>query len=286
MTSRLTIAAWVAIGAILMTVGGASNAADVATAGAGAAKLQIQGSTTVGPIADAFAEVFGAKYPKVGITVSKTGSGDGAAALVDGRCDIATMSRFMKAKEFKKAVGKDIMPVAHVVAMDGVCVIVHPSNPVSALTREQVRKIYMGEITNWSQLGGADMAIVPISRDTSSGTYETFHKLVMSKKKMAANVEYVNANPQAQSRVAKTAGAVGYVGLGFIGGVKALKIDGVTPSRKTIASGVYPVSRPLFMFTKGYPKLGSIVHEFVTFHLKERGQEIVEAKGFVPVTEY
>ena len=193
----------------------------------------------------------------------------------------------MKEKEFKKAIGNGVYPVAHVVANDGVCVIVHPSNPVKELTAAQIRDIYMGKITNWKQLGGSDMKIVAISRDTSSGTYETFHKLVMKKKKMASSVEYVSANPQAHARVRTTRGAVGYVGLGFVDSqVRALKIDGVKPTRQSIAKGTYPVCRPLFMFTNGYPKLGSLTHEFCTFHLTEKGQEIIEAKGFVPLTNY
>ncbi len=248
--------------------------------------FQIDGSTTVGPIADAFAEYFKSVYPSLDITVKKTGSGDGAAALIDGRCDIATMSRFMKPDEFSKAVANGVMPVAHVIAMDGVCVVVHPSNPVKALTSAQVRDIYTGRITNWSQVGGPSMPIVVISRDTSSGTYETFESLIMKKQPMAAGVEYVNANPQAQSRVRTTRGAVGYVGLGFLEGVKALEIDGVAPTRQTVAGGSYPVSRPLFLFTNGYPKLGSMVHKFVTFHLSEKGQELIEAKAFVPLTNY
>ncbi len=249
--------------------------------------LQIEGSTTVGPIADAFAEYFKKVYPDLDITVKKTGSGDGAAALVDDRCDIATMSRFMKAKEFKAAVDGGVFPVAHVAAMDGVCPIVHPSNPVKDLTTAQIRDIYMGKIKNWSQVGGPSMPIVVISRDTSSGTYETFHGLVMEKKEMAAGVEYVNSNPQAHARVKTTRGAIGYVGIGFLDrSVKAIKVDGVMPSRRTIASGVYPVARPLFMFTNGYPELGSMVHKFCTFYLTEKGQELVEAKGFVPLTAY
>ena len=249
--------------------------------------LQIEGSTTVGPIAGAFAEAFMAKRPNLSITVKKTGSGDGAAALIEGRCDVATMSRFMKEKEYKAAVEKGAMPCAHAVAMDGVCVVVHPSNPVSALTSDQVRGMYAGRISNWKEVGGADMPIVKISRDTSSGTYETFHGLVMKKEEMAQDVEYVNSNPQAHARAKTTQGAVAYVGLGFVDeSVKALEIDGIQPTRKTIASGVYPVSRPLFMFTNGYPALGSVVHAFCTFHLTEEGQEIVEAKGFVPVTDY
>ncbi len=249
--------------------------------------LQLEGSTTVGPIADAFAEYFKSIYPSLQITVKKTGSGDGAAALVDDRCDIANMSRFMKAKEFEKAVTNGIFPVAHVVAMDGVCIVVHPSNPLKKLTKAQVRDIYMGKIRNWRQIGGANMPVVVVSRDTSSGTYETFHNLVMEKKEMAPHVEYVNANPQAHARVRTTRGAIGYVGLGFVdSNVKALVIDGVMPSRKTIASGVYPVTRPLYMFTNGYPKLGSMTHKFCTFYLTERGQELVEEKGFVPLTNY
>jgi len=250
-------------------------------------KLQIDGSTTVGPIGDAFAEAFKAEHPDVAITVSKTGSGDGVAALIDSRCDIAMSSRFLKDAEFKKAVVNDVFPVAHVIAMDGVCPVVHPSNPVNELTIAQVRAIYKGEIKNWKEVGGVDMPIVVISRDTSSGTYESFNEMVMHKEKMAPNVEYVNSNPQAHARVKSTEGAIGYVGIGFLDRyVKALKIDGVTPNRSTIAKGIFPVARPLFLFTNGYPKLGSMAHAFVTFHLTEKGQEIIEAKGFVPLTEY
>jgi len=255
-------------------------------AAAQAQTLRIDGSTTVGPIADAFAEYFKSIDPKLEITVKKTGSGDGAAALIDSRCDIATMSRFMKDDEFTKAVGNKVLPVAWTVAMDGVCVVVHPSNPVAKLTGEQVRDIYTGKITNWSQVGGPSTPIVVISRDSSSGTYETFETLIMKKAPMAAGVEYVNANPQAQARVKTTQGAVAYVGLGFLEGVKALTIDGVKPSRQTVANGTYPLSRPLFMFTNGFPKLGSPIHKFVTFYLSEKGQELIEAKGFVPLTNY
>lgn len=252
-----------------------------------AEKLHIEGSTTVGPIADGFAEVFKDMYPDVVITVNKSGSGTGAAALIDSRCDIATMSRFMKPQEFKNAVAKDVFPVAHVVAMDGVCIVVHPSNPVSALSTEQVRDIYLGKIKNWNQLGGPSAPIVAISRDTSSGTYDTFENFIMKGQKMDSSVEYVSTNPQAFARVKSTQGAIGYVGFGFVQtGVKALTLDGIKPSRQTILSGRYPVSRPLFMFTNGYPELGSMAHKFVTFHLTERGQEVVEDKGFVPITNY
>jgi phosphate transport system substrate-binding protein len=265
----------------------AAGLLSVAGAKAAGNKLQIDGSTTVGPIADAFAEAFKGKNPDVAITISKTGSGDGAAALVENRCDIAMMSRFMKETEFKKAVDNGVLPVAHVIAMDGVCVVLHPSNPIGELTIEQVRDIYAGKITNWSQLGGVNRPIVAISRDTSSGTYEVFNEIVMKKEKMADSVEYVNSNPQAHARLRNTEGAIAYVGLGFLDRfVKPVKLNGVMPNRSTIARGIFPISRPLFLFTNGYPQLGSPTHAFVTFHLTEQGQEIIESKGFVPLTEY
>ena len=248
--------------------------------------LQIDGSTTVGPIADAFAEVFKQKYADATFTVKKTGSGDGAAALIDGRCDIATMSRFMKGEEIKKAVDKGVFPTAHAIAMDGVCIVVHPSNPVTNLTKQQIHDIYTGAITNWKDVGGADVKIVAITRDSSSGTFEVFNEKVMNKDKMAGSVETVNANPQAQNRVKSTEGAIGYVGLAFQEGVKTLKVDGVVCTKGTVKQGIYPVSRPLYFFTNGFPEPGTIKYDFCTFYLSEKGQEIIEAKGFVPFTNY
>jgi len=250
--------------------------------------LGVEGSTTLGPIALGFAEAFMSGDADARITIGQTGSGDGAAALIAGRCDVAAMSRFMKPRECRKAVKAGFLPVPHVVAMDGVCVIVHPTNPIDGLTIAQVREIYTGRITNWKQLGGPDKAIVPISRDSCSGTFETFHRLVMgSFANYGKGTEYASGSAHPYGRVKDTPGAIGYVGLGFVNkSVKALKVNGVTPSRRTIASGRYPIIRPLFLWTRGYPKLGSPVHAFVTFHLSEEGQQIIEAKGFVPLTAY
>ncbi|MBU1698917.1 MAG: phosphate ABC transporter substrate-binding protein [Candidatus Eisenbacteria bacterium] len=250
-------------------------------------RIIVDGSTTVGPIAKAFAEYYMGLHPDVQITVSESGSGNGAKSLINGTCEIADMSRFMKENEFAAAVEKGIMPVAHVVAMDGLPIIVHPSNPVSGLTVEQVRDIYVGKITNWNQVGGPDKKIVVVSRDTNSGTYETFENLVMNKEKMAESVEYVGSNGAARQRVQSTPSAIGYAGLGFVDQtVKALDINGITPNQSTVSSGVYPIARPLYMFTNGYPKLGSHIHAFVTLHLTKDGQEIIEAIGFIPVTAY
>jgi phosphate transport system substrate-binding protein len=260
------------------TVAGAASAAD---------KIVIDGSTTVGPIAKAFAEYFMAANPDINITVSESGSGNGAKSMVNGVCDVAIMSRPMKDTEFKSCADKGTQPVAHVVALDGLPILVHPSNPVQDLTVEQVRKIFLGEITNWKEVGGADMEIVTISRDTNSGTYETFAKLVMNKEKIGEKCEYVGSNGAIRQRVQSTPAAVGYAGLGFVDKtVKALKINGIYPSAETVQTGEYAVARPLFMYTNKYPKLGSSLYQFMTIHLTEDGQEMVEEIGFVPVTAY
>lgn len=249
--------------------------------------IVIDGSTTVGPIAKAFAEYFMSAHPDVNITVSESGSGNGAKSLVNAVCDVAAMSRPMKDNEFLASAEKKIQPVAHVVALDGLPILVHPKNPVGSLTVDQIRKIYTGEITNWKQVGGPNMGIVVITRDTNSGTYETFEKLVMDKQKITDKAEYVGSNGAIRQRVQSTPSAIGYAGLGFVDKtVKALKVNGVYPSAATVRTGEYPVARPLFMYTDGYPKLGSSVHQFVTIHLTEDGQEIVEQIGFIPVTSY
>ncbi|MBN2685105.1 MAG: PstS family phosphate ABC transporter substrate-binding protein [Pontiellaceae bacterium] len=249
--------------------------------------ITIDGSTTVGPIAKAFAEYYMSAHPDVKVTVSESGSGNGAKSLLNGTCDIADMSRGMKDSEFKACAEKDIQPVAHVVALDGLPILVHPSNPVQELTIEQIRDIFTGKITNWKEVGGSDMKIVMISRDTNSGTYETFETKVMDKEEIHGSCEYVTSNGQMRQRVQSTPAAIGYAGIGFVDrSVKALKVNGVAPSAKTVQSGEYPIARPLFMYTNGYPKLGSPLYQFVTIYLTEDGQELVEDQGFIPVTDY
>jgi len=249
--------------------------------------IQIKGSDTMVNLGQAWAELFMEKNPSDFVAVTGGGSGTGLSSLISGTCDIAMSSRNIKAKEIVLAQKKGVNPNEIKVALDGLAVVVNPKNPIEKLTMDQLAGIFTGRIKNWKELGGTDMPIVVISRDTSSGTYETFHTLIMGKEQMAANVEYVNSNPQAHTRVKTTKGAIAYVGIGFVdANVKALKIDGILPTKKTISSGAYPLSRPLFLFTNGFPKLGSTTHKFSAFYLTEKGQEIIEAKGFVPLTNY
>ncbi|NQU43354.1 phosphate ABC transporter substrate-binding protein [bacterium] len=249
-------------------------------------RIVIDGSTTVGPVAKSFADYFMSHNPDANVTVSESGSGNGAKSLINGTCDIATMSRFMKPSEFEGAVQNGIFPVCHVVALDGLAVVVHESNPVSNLTVEQIRNIYLGNIKNWQEVGGPNVPIVVISRDTNSGTYETFEGRVMKGEKMAGGVEYVGSNGAARQRAAGTPAAIAYVGLAFLEGVKPLAVNGILPETQTVLSGRYPIARPLFLFTNGYPEMGTPLYNFVTIHLTEKGQEIIESIEFVPVTNY
>lgn len=249
-------------------------------------KIVIDGSTTVGPISKAFADFYKENHSGVNITISESGSGNGVKSLMNNACDIANMSRFMKPAEFKSCVDKGILPVAHVVAFDGLAVVVNPKNPVKALTISQIADIYTGKISNWKQLGGEDAKIVVVSRDTNSGTYETFNELVLKKAAITKDAEYVGSNGQARTRVNTTKNAIAYVGLGFVDDtVKPLSVEGILPTAKSVSTGKYPIARPLYMFTNGYPKMGSDVYNFVTLHLSKEGREIVSDLGYIPVCE-
>ena len=246
----------------------------------------IDGSTTVGPIAKAFAEFYKESHSDVNITISESGSGNGVKSLINKACNIANLSRFMKDSEFKSCVANGVLPVAHVVAFDGLAVIVNPKNKIRSLTMSDIAAIYTGKITNWKQLGGDDAKIVVVSRDTNSGTYETFNELVLKKAKIVKDAEYVGSNGQARTRVNTTKDAIAYVGLGFVDDtVKPLSVEGILPNVKSITSGKYPIARPLFMFTNGYPKMGGDIFNFVTLHLSGEGREIISDLGYIPVCE-
>lgn len=248
-------------------------------------KLTLDGSTTVGPIAKAFAEYHMRQNPGTTITVSESGSGNGAKALLNSTCDIANLSRDLKETERKAMAEKGVKPVQHVVAFDALPVMVHPSNKVKGLTVEQVKEIFTGKITNWKAVGGSDLAIVLISRDTNSGTYESFKELVLgSDVKISEGAEYVGSNGAIRQRVQVTKGAIGYAGLGFVDrSVKALEINGVAPCLATVRNKTYPLARPLFMFTNGEPKAETLTARFLGIALTEKGQEIIEEIGFIPV---
>jgi phosphate transport system substrate-binding protein len=247
-----------------------------------AQKLTIQGSTTVLPIAQAAAEAYMDMHAHANITVRGGGSGTGIAALIDGATDIADASRPMKDKELVKAREKGIDPTEHIVARDGIAVIVHPSNPLKDISRDDIKAIYTGQINNWDKVGGGKGTIVVVSRDAASGTFEAFNELALEKAKLTDGALMLASNLEIARTVAQTPGAIGYVGLGYLSDeVKAVMVNGITPAEKTVNDGTYPLARPLFMYTDGQP--GGLAKSFLDFVMSKEGQKIVKEAGFVPV---
>lgn len=248
-----------------------------------AENIVIKGSTTVLPIAQKTAEAYMKQTPDVKISISGGGSGNGIKALIDGSTDIASSSRFMKSKEVKLAMGRNVYPVPFAVAYDCIIPVVHPTNTLSNISMGQLKDIYMGNVRNWSEIGGPDRPIVVISRDTSSGTYEVWAKKIMKKERVFPGALLQASNGAIVQAVAKNKNAIGYIGIGYLHeNIKPLTINGVKGTRETTLNGTFPVSRPLYMFTQGWPK-GEVLN-FINFVLHpEKGQKYIDEAGFVPL---
>lgn len=247
---------------------------------------KVKGSDTVLPLAQKEAEVF-MKKNQASVSVIGGGSGVGIAALLEGTTDIAMSSRAMKFDEkvkFQEA-GKTL--VTKTIAYDALAVVVNPSNQVSKLTREQLEGIFTGKITNWKQVGGADLKIVPYSRETSSGTYEFFKEHVLKNKNYMNSILSMPATGAIIQSVSQTKGAIGYVGLAYLNKtVKAIhtSFDGknfVEPSLANAVNKTYPIVRPLYFYYD--KKLETKNAAFVKFVMSVEGQKIVEQIGYVPL---
>lgn len=244
--------------------------------------LTLTGSTTVLPIAQKTAETFMDINPNARISVRGGGSGVGISALIDGTTNIANASRPIKTEEIEQAHGKEVNPVETVIAMDGIAIIVHSSNSIKGISLEQIKAIYTGAISDWQELGEKSGSIVVVSRDVSSGTFETFKKLVLGGEKTRADALMLASNSAVATTVANTPGAIGYIGLGYLAeGITALEVNGVYPSKETITAGEYKLTRSLYMYTNGDPE--GVEKEFIDFILSPQGQKIVEEQGFVSI---
>ena len=242
-----------------------------------AGEVQINGSTTVGPIATLIQQWFMANDPSIVINIEATGSGTGVAALINGTTDIAMHSRPMKNPEFGQAVENGVFPVIYTVARDKIVVVVNEANPITNITMEDLYGIWMGTITNWSELGGSNEPILFGSRDTSSGTYGVWTEIVLDDADYTGTqVTVVAGNPEMQELVANNANAIGYVGLAFQEGVKVLTVDGIA-----LASSAYPIGRALFISTNGLPTgdVATVVDAF----MGRVGGCATLAEKFIPV---
>lgn len=246
-----------------------------------ASSLTIVGSTTLQPIVDRIAQTYMEANPGIEVEIIGGGSGNGIKAIIDATTDIGTASRFIKAKELRYAHGKGVYPVPFQVAYDSIVPIVHPENKVQNLTVEQLRDIYSGSLDNWKVFAGDDLAIKVISRDTSSGTYEVWENMVMEGQAVMPSVHLESSNAEVVNAVANERGAIGYIGLGYLTEtVKSVHVNGVEGNTDSTLNGSYPLSRPLFMFTRGWPA-GEVL-KFVNFVLSPNdGQPLVAQCGFV-----
>ncbi len=245
-------------------------------------RLILQGSTTVFPITVATAEAFMRENRGTDISVRGGGSGAGVRALVEGGKIIAQSSRPMKhaEKTQMRAAGRN--PVEHTVAMDGMAIVVHPSNPVRNLTMKQVRNIYAGKITDWKDVGGNPGKIVIVSRDVGSGTFGSFVDIVMKAEAIHPRASFLASNGAIVAAVSGSPASIGYVGMGFLDEkTKAISIDEISPERENVISGKYPISRSLYLYTDGEPR--GLAKRYIDFVLSPAGQKIVANEGFVPV---
>lgn len=280
---RLFLAA--ALAAAILACGRPSRTAD------DGGMVTIKGSDTMVHLVSSWAEEFMASHPDVDISVSGGGSGTGVKAFINGTTDIAAASRDLDEEERKSAVEQGRAPQAVAVAMDGIAVIVHPQNPITEITLEQLKKIYTGAYTNWSEVGVPAAPFVVYSRESSSGTYVFFQEHVLGKENYAANVRLMPATAGIIQSVAEDRGAIGYVGLGYAAKagdkVKVVNVKAdadapaVAPSEETVKSGAYSIARPLYLITAENPA-GS-VKIFLDFALSDEGQEVVRSNDYITV---
>jgi phosphate transport system substrate-binding protein len=230
------------------------------------------GSTTIQPVAEKLAAAFKQKNPDATITIQGGGSSVGVKSAADGTVDIGAASRELKSDEPKL--------VTHLLARDGIAIIAHPGNAVTGLTKEQVVKIFAGEITNWSQIGGTDATITVISREEGSGTRTAFEEMIMGKTLITERAILQPSNGALRTSVSTTPLSIGYLSLGYLDNtVKALPIDGVAPTEEHCKAGTYPIVRPLYFLTKEQPT--GLVKEFIDFCLGSEGQAIIEQEGYL-----
>ncbi|RNI31716.1 phosphate ABC transporter substrate-binding protein [Rufibacter latericius] len=255
-----------------------------------ATSITIKGSDTVLPLAQQEAEKFMGKNAGASITVVGGGTGVGLSAMQEGTTDIAMASRGLKTEEKLKLKGakKDVKEA--LIAYDALSVIVHPSNKVNQLTREQLESIFTGKITNWKEVGGADEKIVAYSRETSSGTYEFFKEHVLDKKNYANGILMMPATGSIVQSVSQTTGAIGYIGLAYeTKEVKSLGVSYdqgktfVAPSMETAKNKSYPISRPLYFFYDATSE--AKVKPFVDYVLSAEGQQMVQEIGYIPLSK-
>jgi phosphate transport system substrate-binding protein len=259
-----------------------------------AASIQIKGSDTIVNLIQVWSENFVEQHPIYNVSVTGGGSGTGFASLINKACDIAMSSREIEDKEGALAKKNNVKPVEFKVGLDGLAVLVNKNNSIDKLTIEQLRDIFMVKIANWKEVGGKDSKIVILSRESNSGTHMFFKERVLRNNNKNAKDEFsvhslmMSSSQAIYDEVMQNPNALGYVGMGFINdGVKALSVavDGknnyIYPSTENVLKGLYPISRPLYLYTNGEPS--GVIKMFIDYALSDEGQKVVLETDFVPI---
>lgn len=238
--------------------------------------ISMSGSTSMEKLANAAAESFMEKYPNVTVTAEFTGSSAGIESVLAGSCDIGNSSRSLKDEE------KSSGAVENIVAIDGIAVVVDPANTITDLSREQLISIYTGETKNWSELSGADQAIVVIGREAGSGTRGAFEELLKIEDACAYANE-LDSTGAVMAKVASTPGAIGYVSLDVVDdSVIAVKLDGTEPTEENIKAGSYALSRPFVMATRGeISEQRPEVQALFSYLASDEGKELIKSVGLI-----
>ena len=249
----------------------ADNGGAVAVSGT----VSTDGSTSMEKVIGALSESYMAANKDVTVNYNPTGSGAGITAVQEGTCDIGLSSRALKDEE--KAAGLQ----ETVLAYDGIAIIVHPDNPVSDLTLEQIAQLYTGEITNWKDVGGNDAQVVLIGREAASGTRDGFESITGTKDKCQYRQELTSTG-DVITTVSQNPDAIGYASLASIkDSVKALNVDGVTPSEASVKDGSYKVQRPFVLVTVEGKALSSAAQSFFDYATSPAAADIIAKAGAV-----
>lgn len=247
-------------------------------------KIVIKGSNTIGEeLAPQLIEEYRKDQPEVTFELESKGTGSGFAALLAGECDIAAASRVASQDELTQARNQGVELNLHTIGSYSVAVIVNGGNPVSNMSRDQVRDIFAGKVRNWQELGGADVPIRLFIRDAISGTPLGFQELAMENQPYAPDASAFTNYAGIEAAVAKDPGGIGYVGLDLakLAGVKAVSIRGVSPTAVTVNEGRYPIARVLRLYTNKTNE-SLLTLDFIRFVQSPRGQKILADMGFVP----
>ena len=238
--------------------------------------LTLAGSTSMEKLCEAMSESFMQANPGVTVTVEYTGSGAGLESLAAGSVDIGNASRGLKDEEVAGG------SVENIVAIDGIAVITDKENTVTDITSEDLAKVYTGEVTNWSELGGSDQPIVAIGREAGSGTRDAFEEL-LEVKDACKYAQELDSTGAVLAKVAATPGAIGYVSLDVVNDtVIGVKIDGVEPTEQEILAGNYLLQRPFVMATKGEIKDQSeVVKAWFDYIGSEEGKAVIQKVGLI-----